>query len=131
MASRRRSLRPGQGGFVTTQAIVVYSFTMLAFIWLLNFVVMQYGRGAVREAIDEGARAGARVSASEAVCQARAEEVLDSLLGGTMGDQITISCRQEGGRMVAQATGTFTAWMPPVPDMAINDTALSLRSQAP
>jgi hypothetical protein len=127
---RRRRAR-NEGGFVTAQAVLVYAFSLMTLVWLANFVVYQYGRGAVRAAIDEGARAGTRVDASAAACQARAQEALDGLFGGAMGRGITVSCIDTGDKVLARATGTFTSWMAPVPDYTFSVTAVALRSKAP
>ena len=128
-----RLCRRGQGrdGFVTVQAVFVYAVALMTLVWLANFIVFQYGRGAVRAAIDEGARTGSRVDASEATCEARAREVLDNLLGGVMGTGVTITCRLDGGRMLAEARGTFASWAPPVPTYRFDVTATALQTQAP
>ena len=54
---------------------------------ILNVVVFTYGKGTVRTALDEAARAGAR-SDSVAVCQATADQVMDDLLGGALGADV-------------------------------------------
>ena len=61
------------------------------FLALANLVVVQYGRGALRSALDQGARVGS-VSSSEEECRQRVEDVLGQLLGGRMGDSIVASC---------------------------------------
>ena len=128
MAARRPR---SEGGFVTAQAVLVYAFSLLTLVWLANFVVYQYGRGAVRAAIDEGARAGIRVDASADVCRGRAQEVLDNLLRGPMGANVTITCTDEGDKVVARATATFASWMPPVPTYSFSVAASALRSRNP
>ena len=123
--------RRDQRGFTSAQAITIYAFSLLVLVWLANLVVFQYGRGAVRAAINEGARAGARVSASEETCQARAQQLVDDLLSGPLGGGITITCTEVGGTMRARASGSFASWMPPVPNWTIDQTAVVRRSQAP
>ena len=118
-------------GFVTVQAVFVYAVALMTLVWLANFIVFQYGRGAVRAAIDEGARTGSRVGASEASCEARAHEVLDNLLGGVLGKGVKITCRLDGSTMLAEARGTFTSWAPPVPTYRFDVTATALQTQEP
>lgn len=84
---------------------------MVVFISLANLVVVQYGRGAIRSALDQGARAGA-IAGSVAVCEAAAGDVLAQLLGGRMGDSVTLSCAVRDGLMAAAATATFQSWTP-------------------
>ena len=116
---------------MTAQATLVYALSLLALVWLANFVVIQYGRGAVHAAIDEGARSGSRLGASVAACEHRASEVLDNLLGGAMGRGVAIRCRLEGERVVAEARGTFPSWAPPVPTYRFDLSAVALRSDEP
>lgn len=82
---------------------------------LLQFLLWQYGRGAVRSALDEGARAGAATTNPDE-CVRRAEQSLQQLLGGDMGSHTTITCAQTPQQMTAAATVTFPAWLTFVPD---------------
>ena len=43
------------------QALIVYVLALVVFVWLLQLALFAYGRGVVRAAIDEGARAGSVV----------------------------------------------------------------------
>jgi hypothetical protein len=130
MASVRHRAR-NERGFVTIEALLVYVLSLLTVVWIANFVVFQYGRGVVRAAIDEGARAGSAVSASTATCEARAAEVMGNLLGGVMGHNVVIHCRLVNGDMLAEAQGTFNAWAPPMRDYRFDVTATALHSEAP
>ena len=107
----RRSRR-GERGFATVQYLVALSFSLLALVGLLNFVVFQYGRGAVRAALDEGARAGTRISESaETECEERAARVLGDLLSGSMGDGVEpVQCAVVGQRVTAETTVEFEPW---------------------
>ena len=90
-----------------------------------------YGRGVVRAALDEGARAGSKVTASVERCQARAAETMTGLLGGTMGDGVTITCRDDGEQVLAHADARFGAWAPAMPDWTFSITATSRRTPPP
>ena len=64
--ARRRELDPRSAagltaarGMTTIQYVVATALSLLVFVGLANFVVDLYARGAVRSAVDEGARAGA------------------------------------------------------------------------
>ena len=103
---------------------------MLLFLALANLVVVQYGRGALRSALDQGVRAGA-INSSEEECRARIEDVLGQLLGGRMGDSVVTSCGV--GPAVVSATGraVFVSWTPFTPDFVIEMTALAARESPP
>ncbi len=118
-------------GSATVEMILVVGFSLLVVVWIANLVENAYGRGVVRAALDEGARAGSRLSASAGECEARAAEVMRSLLGGTMGKSVRISCTATTTEVRAQATGTFPAWMPPVPDWRVDMTASAQRWLGP
>jgi hypothetical protein len=128
---RRRPPRPDDRGIATATAVVAIGLGLLALVALINFVVYQYGAGAARSAVDQAARTGSRASASEATCEARANEALDTLLGGPMGDDITITCTDNGQHVTATATGTFRGWLPIVPDWSWEITATATKEQDP
>ena len=90
-----------------------------------------YGRGVVRAALDEGARAGSRVTDSVERCEERAAETMTGLLAGTMGDGVAIACRVDGEAVLAHADVRFVAWAPAMPDWTFSITATSRRTPAP
>ena len=61
---------------------------------ILNVVVFSYGKGTVRTALDEAARAGARQGL--AACEATADQVMGDLLGGALGGDVDITCADAG-----------------------------------
>jgi len=110
--------------------------TALSLVFLVlaaNFIVFQYGRGAVRAALDEGVRAGSveTGSASQrvATCSGRVAEVLDDLLRGPIGDGVEIDCEFDDGTgrsvMTARARARFRSWIPPVPDWRFEVAAVA------
>jgi hypothetical protein len=103
---------------------------MLLFLALANLVVVQYGRGALRSALDQGARVGA-ISSSSSQCEERVADVLGQLLGGRMGEGVTASCQV--GAEVVSATGeaVFTSWTPFTSDFRIEITAVATREKVP
>ncbi len=106
--------------------------TLVIFVWVANLAVYLYGRGVVRSAIDEAARAGSRVDADSAeVCQERANQVLSNLLGGSMGQELAVSCAEEDGVVRARADVVFRAWLPPVPDWRFQATGAVIKEQVP
>ena len=133
-ASRLVSRRgpPGEGGFTTVTWVVCVSFTLLLVVWTFNLAAYLYGRGAVRAAVDEAARAGARVDAdSVAVCQEKAATTLASLLGGSMGEGVAVTCAEEDGVVRARADVVFQSWLPPVPDWSFAANGAVIKEQAP
>jgi hypothetical protein len=103
------------------------AFSLLLVTLLLEVIVVQYARAAIRDALDEGVRAGTRVGSGQPDCQQRADEALDGLLGGSIGAGITISCTDAGDRLVATATGTINGWLPFSPNTSINLTATAAK----
>ena len=115
----------------TIQALLVYVIALAAFVWLLQLAVFTYGRGVVRAALDEGARAGSKVTDSIDRCQDRAAETMSGLLAGTMGEGVVIACDDDGERVLAHAEVRFAAWAPAMPDWTFSITATSRRTPAP
>lgn len=103
-------------GFTTMGFVVAVGFSMLFFVLLSNLMVVQYGRGAVRAALDEGVRHGARYGAAASACENRIREVLGGLLGGEMGSGVSYGCRSDSTRTGARAHVVFPAWLPGVPE---------------
>ena len=81
---------------------------------ILNVVVFTYGKGTVRTALDEAARAGARDGL--AACEATADQVIGELLGGALGADVQISCSDAGRRIVATADVHFDGWLTSLAD---------------
>ena len=119
---------PGRaGGFVTVQFVVAVAFSLLLFVMLCNAVVYQYGRGVIRAALDEGVRSGSRASGSTGTCEAAAEEVRHSLLGGPIGTHVALRCGVVAGQVRATATGYLPSWLPLVPDWSVNLSASAVK----
>jgi len=51
--------RLNERGVTSGQFLLASALALLLFLALANLVVVQYGRGAVRSALDQGARVGA------------------------------------------------------------------------
>lgn len=117
------------------QYLWVIAVSLVLFTILANVVVVQYGRGVVRSALEEGVRAGARVvadvAAAELVCENAAERARRGLLAGPFGDDIAIDCTPGPEVMRATATVTFASWFPAVPDWSFTESAVAVQEQAP
>ncbi len=118
-----------ESGSAAPAYVFAVGLSLIFFVLLVQFVAWQYGRGVVRAALDEGARVGAPAEAGLGDCEARALDVLADLLGGTMGDEVAVRCTQSGTQVVAEATVTFRAWLPPSPDWSFR-VAASARKEA-
>lgn len=115
----RHRLLGDQRGSITP---AVTAAVALALVWLMlvvNLLAVQYARGAVRAALDEGLRSGAVWGAGVAECQRRAADLLDDALGGPFGSRLQVACRVEGGSMLATAEGVLPSWLPLVPDFPL------------
>ena len=130
-----RSSRPDDSrGFITVEYVLAVTISMVALVLIANLVVFEYGHGVVRAAVDQGVRQGSRTTTPVASCEAAAEQVITDLLGGregSMGAGVSITCRQAGGRLDANATGRFKAWLKPVPDWSFTSTATAVVEPAP
>lgn len=101
-------------GVSSVQFVLASALALILFVALANLVVVQYGKGAVRSALEQGARAG--TTAGVAACEDTANGVIDSLLGGRMSDGLVLDCVQSSGAIVASATVEFESWTPLTPD---------------
>lgn len=97
---------------------------MVLFLALANLVVVQYGRGALRSAVEQGARAGSLGGVE--VCETRARAVIADLIGGRMSDGAAVSCSTDGSDVVATADVTFESWTPITPDFVFTTSARSV-----
>jgi hypothetical protein len=107
-------------GFVTTQFVLAVALSLLLFVIACNAIVYQYARGVVRSALDEGVRSGSRATGSAGACQAAAEAVRHSLLGGPIGAHVGLRCAVVDGQVRATAAGYLPSWLPGVPDWPID-----------
>jgi hypothetical protein len=114
-------------GFVTTQFVLAAAFSLLLFVLLCNAIVYQYGRGVLRDALDEAVRSGSRAGGSTVSCQRAAEDVRRSLLGGPVGAHVTLRCGLAGGRVRASASGYMASWLPLVPDFPVTLSATAVK----
>ena len=106
----------------SVQFLIASGLGLVLFLALANLVVVQYGRGALRSALDQGVRVGS-VSQSSERCQQRIDEVLGQLLGGTMGDGVAADCEIAAGVVSASATAVFPSWTPFSADFAVELSA--------
>ena len=118
MDARRVDRRLTDRGVSSVQFLLASVLSLVLFLTLANVVVVQYGRGAMRSALDQGARAGA-ISGSTAECEARAADVVAQLLGGRMSDGMVIRCTVSGNVVVARGDVVFDSWTPLSPDFPI------------
>jgi hypothetical protein len=94
---------------------------------ILQVIVFQYGKGTVRAALDEAARAAARTPTSVDACQERAGDVLGDLLGGAMGDGVRVSCADNGEHVVVTAAVHFDGWFGSFADYDTTLTASAVK----
>jgi hypothetical protein len=100
----------GDSGATFIALVFATGVVLLIVTGIIQVIVFQYGKGTVRAALDEAARAGARAPVSAASCEARAADVLGDLLGGEMGDGVAVSCTDAGERIVVTASVHFDGW---------------------
>ncbi|MBW3601629.1 MAG: hypothetical protein KY434_02885 [Actinobacteria bacterium] len=118
-------------GFVTVQTVTAIGMSLALFVLLVNLVVFQYGRGVVRAAVDEGARAGSVAPAADTDCRRRADAVLSDLLSTAMRHGVQVRCTVAGGQMRATADVRFRGWLPLTPDWRFTSSAVAVKEAAP
>ena len=105
---------PPERGFTTVQYVLTVAFTLLLFVLLANLLVDLYARGAVRAALEEGARAAVPVDVPvpAAACVTRARQAVASVLGGAVARVEGLECRVAEGRILARARLVMPSWLP-------------------
>ena len=131
MTSLANAGRGRELGFTTAQYVTAVAMSLVAFVMLANLVVDRYEQGALRAAVDEGARAGADVDASSADCERRGHEVVESLLGVGRAHDVRFTCRMVGTSMRATLVADQAAWLPLVPDWPFALTGSAPKEQSP
>jgi hypothetical protein len=106
----------GDRGATFIALVAATAVALVVVVGIIQVIVFQYGKGTVRAALDEAARAGARSATSVSTCQERAADVLGDLLAGTLGEGVEVSCADEGERIVVTAFVHFDGWFGPVTD---------------
>ena len=113
--------------------VVAAGMALVVFVSLANVVTLTFTRGAVRAAVEEGARVGARAEDPVAACEARARAVLRGLLGPAARDAVLVTCDVEGSppSVRAHADGRLVPWWPGLPPIAFMTDASSAQEQLP
>ena len=117
-----------EAGFATTEYVLAAGFALLFFTLLANLVVMQYARGVMRVAVEEGARQGAVYSVDAVfACEDRIHAVVGDLLGGPLVAGAEASCSTDGSTVRAELAGRLRGWLPMVPDLPVRMQAVAVR----
>jgi hypothetical protein len=114
----RRYLSADEAGNAALVTFIAMTITIVVFMAAINLIVDEYGKGAIRTAVDEAAHAGSLQGAGGgpiAACQAKAAQVMSGLLNGPFGHHITVSCTIQAGQVVATASGNLPGWLTIIP----------------
>lgn len=112
-------------GFATIQYVLATGFSLILLVLVANLLVDLYARGAVRDALDEGARAAVPIDATAADCEARAEAIIAQLLGARHQRDVEIRCAHDGQWIRADARVRLRSWLPLIPDWRFELRALA------
>lgn len=126
MDSRIVDRRLSERGLSSVQFVLAAGLALIFFVALANVVVVQYARGSMRSALDQGVRAGV-VNSSVFECEQRVGEVFEGLLSGSIGETISYKCLVEGAVMTATASLTVDSWTPFTTDFAVELEASATR----
>lgn len=91
--------------------MIASGLALVFFMALANLVVVQYARGSMRSALDQGVRAGV-VNRSVDACEERIHDVAGELIGGTIGDTLSFDCEVRGTMMTAVGSLIVESWTP-------------------
>ena len=111
--------------------VVAIVILLTLFIGVLNFVLDEYAKGAIRTAVDDAAEAGATAGGSLSACLTEARQVQNGLLPGPFGDNVSVTCSEVGDEMVVSAGGALPSLLPLVPRAHISLTGVSIISEVP
>ena len=114
----------------SVQFLLASGLGLLLFLALANVVVVQYGKGAIRSALDQAVRVAA-ITGSVSECEARIDEALGQLLGGAMGDSVVTECSISGQTATATGSAVFDSWTPISPDFSVNLSASAAVEASP
>ncbi len=127
--ARRRADERGSAALTSVAAMGMF-LVMLTI--LVQFAAWQYGRGVLRSAALEGARAGSAFGVPAGLCERRFDEIRGDLLGGSMGDGVgPATCAVADDRVTVSVDARFEAWLPVMPGWSFTVTAVSTREVAP
>jgi hypothetical protein len=125
-----------ESAFVTVELVMAFAFSLILLTMLTNLILVQYGRGIMRAAVDESARVGAQVIKNDdanlnaiAKCKQRQDDVLKGL--GTLGSVTSAECEVIDGRVQSTVAAKFDGWLPGIPTFSDTATAVSVKEQAP
>ncbi len=117
-------------GMSSVQFLLASALALVMFVTFANVVAVQYGRGAIRSGLEQGARAGA-ISSSPAQCELVAGDVISQLLGGRMADTLVVQCESSGSMMIARGAVVFESWSPLTPDFLLDLEAEAVIESGP
>ena len=112
-------------GVTSIQFLLASALGLLLFVGLINLVVVQYGRGALQSAVEQGVRAGT-LTGDPGDCESRINSVVSQLLAGRMSDDLVARCSSTDGLIYASASATFDSWTPLSGDFQVELTSQAL-----
>lgn len=120
-----------EDGYYSAEFIAVVALSLLLLVLLANVIVVQYGRGVVRAAAEEGAQVGSRLESDAADCLTRAQQVIDGLLGGPLGSDVLPRCEIVGALVESTVSYRFSPWLPLLPTFSGSETAVAAKEPVP
>lgn len=100
-----------ESGVASIQFVVAAALAMVLVVGLTQVLAYQYAEGAALAAAERGVRAGAVVGGDAARCLSVTRDSLRDVLGGDVGESLTVDCTDDGDLLVARVTGTVPAWI--------------------
>ncbi len=110
--------------------VVAIAILMILFIGVLNFVLDEYAKGAMRTAVDDAARRAPRPAGLCPLVYAEARQVQGGLLPGPFGAGVSVSVARTETRWCL-CGGALPSLLPLVPRVYISLVGISIIAEAP
>lgn len=128
----RKEPRWTEKGSAAITTLVGLGMFLVMFTVFAQFAVWQYGRGVLRSAALEAARAGAPHGALPGACERRFDDVREGLLAGAMAAEVSAPrCLIAADTVTVVVDASFQRWLPISPDWSFTVTAIAAREVPP
>jgi hypothetical protein len=123
---------PTERGSAALSTVAAIGMLLVFVTLIVQFAMWQYGRGVLRSATLEAARAGAPMGSAVGACERRFESVRSTLLAGRLGDQTgAVRCVLTDEVVTVEVDARFERWLPISPGWDFTVQAVAVREQGP
>ena len=116
-----RGLR--ERGVTSVQFLLAGALSLVLFLVFANLIVVQYGRGAIRSALDQGARVGCCHRGPRGMRASESKRFSAKFWGATWANRRKSSAPSMGDLVVAHGSAVFPSWTPFTSDFVVDLSA--------